>query len=76
MWLYIYFRNTPKIQAILEKRWGGGGGGERDRKSERAREREGKRERGGIVPNIPQMFLQTIFDPQGTERKKVTSLSS
>ena len=54
MQLYIYFGNTPKIQAILEKRWGGGGEGERDRKAEREREREDK------VPNIPQMFLQTI----------------
>lgn len=35
--IYIFFGNTPKIQAILEKRWGGGGEGERDRKTERER---------------------------------------
>lgn len=52
--IYIYLGNTPKIKTILEKRWGEGEEGERDRKADRESKREDK------VPNIPQMFPQTI----------------
>lgn len=37
---------------------------EREKQIEKQKEREDK------VPNMPQMFLQTIRDPQGTERKR------
>ena len=57
MQLYIYFGNTPKIQAILEKRWGGGGEGEREREGERIKS-----------PTYHRCFCKP-FDPQGTERK-------
>ena len=57
--IYIDFGNTPKIQAIMEKVVGV----EREEEIEKQREREDK------VPNMPQMFLQTISSTGNWKKK-------